>query len=123
MSRARTEFPVRLNEIGFVSQVGTPSSYGAHLGANVLLTNSDAGLFLFCLPLSQSHTGATTVLVNEFNSSFFERSPQYTESCLATIRVPSLKLTERCYSDVRGVCEFPAGSNLGGLSPLYIAQM
>jgi hypothetical protein len=101
-------FPYASTKLGSFHK-GTPSSYGAHLGANVLLTNSDAGLFLFCLPLSQSHTGATTVLVNEFDSSFFERSPQYTESCLATIRVPSLKLTERCYSDVRGVCEFLLG--------------
>jgi hypothetical protein len=61
------------------------------------------------LPLSQTHTGATTVLVNEFDAGIFERSTQYSKSRSATIRVPTLKLTDRCYSNMRSVREFFLG--------------
>jgi hypothetical protein len=57
------------------------------------------------LPFSHPHAGATAVLVDEFDAGFFECSSHYSESRLAAIRAPTLKLTERCNTDARSLGE------------------
>jgi hypothetical protein len=57
------------------------------------------------LPSSHPHAGPTAVLVNEVDTGFFECSSQHCQSRLAAIRVPTLKLTDRCDTDARNLGE------------------
>jgi hypothetical protein len=62
---------------------------------------SSAALPLGGLALSQSHAQATTVLFDEFDAGFLERSSQDRKSRFATLGASTLKLTNRHHSNVR----------------------